>query len=115
MRAKCDALRLIQDSMIKPFEFKPITDERAEALADKIAPDDNDETVHALIELLHGLSEAALKHGDVEGLAMVAAHRAYTKTIHFFEAFKQFAELDETKPRDWCVIHRDFRAEGDEE
>ena len=104
----CDALQRIQDSLNSSFGYLPITHDQAAELADRIAHYDDDEVVHALIKLLHGICEAKFHGGDVEGLVMYAAHHAYSKTAHFEQAFQEFVLLDPTSERDARVIHRRF-------
>ena len=103
-----DVLGRIQDALNAPSPYKPITHERAAELADIIAPEDDDEVVYALIELLHGIFEAAWHHKDPEGSVMYATRRAYSKTVHHAEGLQEFARLDPDNPRDLRVLRRQF-------
>lgn len=80
--------------------YKPITFDDAQALALRIVPSDGDEEAHALISLLYGIVAAHYgeRHEDykgplVEGLALEAAHRAYTRTMHFSDNANEFSLL----------------------
>ena len=88
--------------------YKPITHERAAELADLITTYDDDETAFALIELLRGIVAAHYsgQYGDAEGLALLASHRAYSKTMHFNRAFNEFAKRDLASDTEERVINR---------
>jgi len=103
-----DVLQRMQDALSVPFDYKPITHEQAAELADRITHYEDDEVVYALIKLLHGICEAKFHNKDVEGLVLYAVHRAYSKTVHFSDAYQEFAQLDPNSERDSRVLQRRF-------
>jgi hypothetical protein len=83
------------------FKFRPVTFDQAEALVDRFIGTDDDEAALSFIRLLNGLvHERYAEDGDVEGLARVAATRAYMKTIHSEAAFEEFSMLDPERIED---------------
>ena len=106
-------LERIKAALETPFDYKPITVERAVELADKILAYDNDEQAHQFIELLNGICAAHLARdnrlADVESLVMFAAHQAYSRTIHFTACYGEFAQLDPNSPDDLRLLTRKFQ------
>jgi hypothetical protein len=79
----------------REFEYRPLTAREAEDLVDRFIGTEDDGAALAFVRLLNGIvQERYAERGDVEGLARVAATRAYTKTIHGEQAFDEFAMLD---------------------
>ncbi len=111
----CDALQRSLNDLAKDFNYKPITWQRAEEIADLLTDFDDDRIAFGLIELLHGICAEAFSGGriNVESLVMPAAWKAYTKTSHFSSAFKEFASLDPSNERDRRVIDREFDDENE--
>lgn len=103
----CDALQRMLS--VKFQDYKPITWQRAEELADFIIETEDDAKAYALIELLHGI--CAADRIGVEEIVIAATRRAYSRTTHFSAAFDEFAALDPNNPRDACVINRQFEDE----
>lgn len=118
---KRSALDRIQEMMMIEGDYKPISIERAEVLADIIVAYDDDEQAHAFIELLYGIAGAHFAgrrsdhmfRPDVESLVMAATHRAYSRTAHFGLGLNEFAMLNPTEQEDLRVLRREYGAESD--
>lgn len=89
-----------QPAVLSPLDYMPITVERAQELVDLIVEHDNDAQIHALCELLHGITYAhfdEVRSKDaykisVEGLVIWATRHAYSRSLHFNGSFHTFIE-----------------------
>lgn len=86
------------------FKYRLLTLGQAEALVDKFIGTEDDDAAWAFIRLMHGIVARHLEHGDVEGVAVAAASRAYAKTIHSETAFEQFSMLHPGTPSDRILM-----------
>ena len=109
-----DALARLRRWSDTPHEYKRITRERAVELTSAIVPFDDDATVHAFIELLHGIVAAAFDDKlSAEDLVTQATLHAYARTMHANVGFDEFVRLNPEDPRDSKVLMYSSEPEGE--
>jgi hypothetical protein len=116
-------LSRMRRSLETPFNYRQISEAEVERLTDKILDYDDDEQTWAFIALINGMTGAhyaeragarpSVERPCVEGIAITATHRAFTKTGLFNEGLREFASLNPENPFDARVLGRKYIDEGE--